>query len=338
MRAADSRMLLRYSFAASRRTSAPFALLRKTRKRVADSKAPFALLRNTRKTVADSSAPFALLRAGRRLYAAGCACVLIFLTLGCNPPGKPEPEKQNQAEVTNFTDLYTGNCAGCHARYGESGPGRPLNNALYLSIIPKQALHDAIYYGRPGTAMPPWATSQGGPLSDKQVDALVEGIEKNWSKPIAAPPGGFPSYAATTAGDPVKGKKLFGRACFICHGKGAPIGPVTEPTYLALVSNQLLRTAVLEGWPALGMPDYRTVNLGHPLSDQDITDIVSYLVSLRPEQPNSQSAHTDENGSGQSGPLVKGNEGSGNGPGGPHQQRGEGNKSTGASSQGGGIK
>lgn len=272
----------------------------------------------------------------RRLAAVAFVGALTFLTVGCDPPGKPEPETKTE-ENLNFTQLYAGNCAGCHAQNGETGPGRPLNNALYLAIIPKQTLHDVIYYGRPGTAMPPWAVSQGGPLSDKQVDALVDGIEKNWSKPVTPPPGGFPPYAATAQGDPVNGKKLYGRSCFMCHGRGAPVGVIADPTYLALASNQLLRTAIIEGWPALGMPDYRNLNLGKALSDQDITDVVAYLSSLRPTPP-SENAHTDESGSGQGGAMVKGNEGSGNGPGSRHQQRGEGNRSTGASSQGGGIK
>ena len=276
--------------------------------------------------------------AGRRLGTAGTVCLLVFITVACDPPGKPEPETVNRQEITDFAELYGSNCAGCHSADGKSGPGRPLNNALYLSIIPKDTLRNVIYYGRPGTAMPAWALSQGGPLTDKQVDGLVEGIEKNWSKPLQARAAALPSYAATTGGDPVHGKKLFGRACFMCHGSGAPVGPVTDPAYLALASDQLLRSAVLEGWPTLGMPDYRSVNLGHALSDQDITDVVSYLSSLRPVAANSQSAHTVENGSGQGGELTKGNEGSGNGPGSPQQRLNEGNKSKGSSSQGGGIK
>ena len=277
--------------------------------------------------------------AARTFWAGGGLCLLLLMAMGCTPPGKPgPPETVNKQTITNFAELYGGNCAGCHAADGKSGPGRPLNNALYLSIIPKDALRDVIYNGRPGTAMPAWALSRGGPLTDQQVDALVDGIYKNWSKPVAAPAGGFPSYAAAAAGDPTKGKKLFGRACFMCHGKGAPIGPVTDPTYLALASDQLLRTAVIEGWQTIGMPDYRTVNLGHDLSDQDITDVVSYLSSLRPIPPDTQSAHTVENGTGQGGDLVKGNEGSGHGPGSPQQQKGEGNKSQGSGSQGGGIK
>lgn len=275
-----------------------------------------------------------------RLASAGTVSLFVLMAMGCDPPGKPgPPEIVNKEKIMDFAELYGDNCAGCHSADGKSGPGRPLNNALYLSIIPRDTLRNTIYYGRPGTAMPAWAISQGGPLTDKQVDGLVDGIEQNWAKPMNAPAAaGLPSYAATGAGDPANGKKLFGRACFMCHGKGAPIGPVTDPSYLALVSDQLLRTAIIEGWPTLGMPDYRTVNLGHALSDENITDVVSYLSSLRPTGPNSQSLHTVENGTGQSGDLTKGNEGSGHGPGSPHQQKGEGNKSTGASSQGGGIK
>lgn len=274
----------------------------------------------------------------REAYAAGLASVLLLLAMGCEPPGKPQQETTNKEEITDFAELYAGNCAGCHSADGKSGPGRPLNNALYLSIIPRDALRKTIYYGRPGTAMPAWAQTQGGPLTDRQVDALVDGIENHWGKGTAPTGGSTPSYEAKSAGDPAHGKKLFGRSCFMCHGPGARIGPVADPTYLALASDQLLRSAIIEGWPSLGMPDYRSLNLGRPLSDQDITDIVSYLSSLRPVQPNVQSQHTQENGSGQEGAMTKGNEGSGHGPGSPQQQKGEGNKSQGSSSQGGGIK
>jgi cytochrome c553 len=167
----------------------------------------------------------------------------------------------------------------------------------------------------------------------------VDGIEKNWAKPGQFQGVTLPSYSGNgETGDPVHGKKLFGRACFMCHGPGAPIGSITDPTFLQLVSNQLLRTSIIEGRADLGMPDYRTVNLGHALSDQDITDLVAYLASLRPTAPNVQAMHTYESGSGQSGSITKGNEGSGNGPGSPQQKQNEGNKGKGSSSQGGGIK
>ncbi len=262
------------------------------------------------------------------------SCALVLFTASCDPPGKPKEEPIPAENVTDFQTLYGDNCAGCHGADGKNGAGRPLNNSLYLALIPKDVLQQTIENGRPGTAMPPWARSQGGPLTPKQVTALVEGIEQHWAKPmnLAALP---PYTAENQTGDPDKGKKLFLRDCFMCHGQGAPIGPVTNASYLALVSDQMLRTSIIVGRADLGMPDYRNLNLGKALSDQDVTDLVAYLASLRPANSTGDNAHVQENGSGQGGATTRGNEGSGHGPGSPRHEEKEGNKSTGASSQGG---
>jgi mono/diheme cytochrome c family protein len=264
-----------------------------------------------------------------------CACLLLLGASACDPPGKPESKPVNRRDILDFKVLYSSNCQGCHGPNGKNGPGRPLNDALYLAIIPKDELTKVITNGRPGTGMPAWALSQGGPLTDKQVSALVDGIEKNWAKPVNLGPGPVPSYSGGDAkGDADHGKKLFLRNCFACHGPGAMIGPVNDPAYLSLVDDQLLRTAIIEGRPDLGMPDYRSLNAGHALSDQDIADVVAYLASKRPITPNVQNLNVNSSGAGQSGPQVKGNEGSGNGPGSPRAvQKNEGNKGTGSSSQ-----
>jgi cytochrome c oxidase cbb3-type subunit 3 len=277
-------------------------------------------------------------RCGRRvlLGAQRCRCtwgvLLLLLLAGCDPPGKPKPEPRSE-DITDFATLYGENCAGCHGVEGKNGPARPLNSALYLAIVPKDVLQKTIENGRPGTAMPAWVRSQGGPLTDKQITVLVDGIEEHWAKPESFGGTGLPSYTARdNSGDPKRGKKLFARDCFMCHGPKAPIGSVTDPAFLQLVSDQVLRTSIIQGRPDLGMPDYRTLNMGHPLSDQDISDLVSYLVSLRPELPN-EGSHAVENGTGQAGQMTKGNEGSGNGPGSPQHPQSEGNKGKGSSSQ-----
>jgi mono/diheme cytochrome c family protein len=267
-----------------------------------------------------------------------CASAAVLLSLSaCDPPGKPKARPtENTRDITDFKALFAENCQACHGVDGRGAPGRPLNDALYLAIVPKDELTRVITNGREGTGMPAWAISQGGPLTDKQVSALVDGIEKNWAKPVDFHGAPVPAYSADVrTGHADNGRKLFLRDCFACHGQGAPIGPVAEPTYLSLVSNQLLRTAVIEGWPSLGMPNYQTLNLGHALASQDITDIVAFLASKRPVNPNVQELHTNESGTGQSGPMVKGNEGSGVGPGSPNQQEQEGTKVKGNSSQSG---
>jgi cytochrome c oxidase cbb3-type subunit III len=260
---------------------------------------------------------------------------LLLGTAACDPPGRPKPEPPGSMDITDFATLYGENCAGCHGADGRNGPGRILNDPLYLAVIPRDELQRTIENGRPGTAMPPWAMSQGGTLSQKQVVALVDGIEKNWAKPDKFAGAILPPYAATgEQADAAQGKKLFLRDCFMCHGPGAKIGPVTDASYLQLSSDQLLRTSIIVGRPDLGMLDYRNLNMGRALSNQDIADLVAYVSSMRPSGE-ATSAHVIENGAGQGGAITRGNEGSGYGPGSPRQERNEGNKSTGSSSQGG---
>ncbi len=276
---------------------------------------------------------------------------LLLFTAACDPPGKPEREVPSQ-DIADFKVLYTDNCSGCHGENGKNGPGRILNDPLYLAILPRQTLQHILIHGRAGTAMPAWAKSEGGPLTPKQIDALVNGIEQNWAKPVDFHGAQPPAYASDRPGDADAGRKLFARNCFMCHGPGAKVGPVTDPSYLLLVSDQMLRTSIIIGRPDLGMPDYRNLKLGKPLTDDDVTNLVAFLASKRPEETinarlgamNSGNAvggqqagptgtHVNENGSGDGGATSKGNEGSGNGPGSPRKERGEGNKSTGASSQ-----
>ena len=264
-----------------------------------------------------------------------CGLSLMLGSVACDPPGKPKPEQLNTREIMDFRVLYNQNCQGCHGAEGKNGPGRPLNDPLYLAIVPRAELIKVVTYGRQGTGMPAWALSQGGPLTDQQVAALVDGIEKNWAKPVNFGNAMAPSYSAGNAtGNVDNGRKLFLRACFACHGQGAAIGPVTDPAYLALVSDQLLRTAIIQGRSDFGMPDYRVLKFGKPLSDQDITDLVAFLASKRPITANVQNLHTNENGAGQSPVTAKGNEGSGNGPGSPRpKQEQEGIKGKGSNSQ-----
>jgi cytochrome c oxidase cbb3-type subunit III len=214
---------------------------------------------------------------------AAALAVAFLTTLACDPPGKPVLEENEATSSTDFKTLYATNCAGCHGEDGKNGPGRILNDPLYLSLIPQEALKDVLIHGRPGTSMPAWAKSEGGPLLPEQIDALVDGMEKNWAKKVttnAAAP--LPSYASTGNGDVEAGRKVFARSCFMCHGPGAKVGSVTDVSYLSLVSNQMLRTSVIVGRPDLGMPDYRFLKLGKALNEQEITDVVAFLASKRP--------------------------------------------------------
>ncbi|MBV8569153.1 MAG: c-type cytochrome [Acidobacteriaceae bacterium] len=274
--------------------------------------------------------------------------MLLLCAAGCDPPGKPGPAEVPIEDVTDFHVLFDTYCQGCHGPEGKRGAARILNDPLYLAVLPRQELYSVIENGRPGTAMPAWALKYAGPLSEKQINSLVDGIENNWAKPAAFSGASLPSYYTQNSGDAAAGQKLFVRDCYMCHGPGARIGSVTDAAYLSLITDQCLRTSVIVGRPDFGMPNYRNLNLGRALNDQEITDIVAFLSAKRPPeitamyesariQPGQQTgatgAHENENGSGQTGTMTKGDEGSGTGPGSPQQKKREGNTS-GSSQQG----
>jgi cytochrome c oxidase cbb3-type subunit III len=268
-----------------------------------------------------------------------------LLLSGCHPYGKPALEEVDPEKSTDFATLFAQNCRGCHGDNGKYGPGRILNDPLYVAFIPREEIKKVLTYGRPGTAMPAWAQSQGGPLSEKQIDVLVSGIKDDWAKPVDLHGTTLPVYSTDiNAGDATRGKRLFVRACFACHGQGAPVGVITNATYLQLSSNQNLRTSIVVGRPDVPvkkmlMPNYMYLNAGHALTDQDVSDLVTYIASFRPAQQTLEGAHTKENiNAGESGGMAAGNQGSGNGPGSPDKGQNKGQKHTNSSIQGGTVQ
>jgi mono/diheme cytochrome c family protein len=77
--------------------------------------------------------------------------------------------------------------------------------------------------------------------------------------------------------------------CESCHGRdgsgGGKGSAITNDSFLALVSDQELRTMVITGRPELGAPDWRGNVQGKAMSDEEITDVVAWLASRRVEAP-----------------------------------------------------
>jgi mono/diheme cytochrome c family protein len=229
------------------------------------------------------------------------ACVVavlalaMFALMGCDAlPGRPQPGERPTlpSQVMSFAELYSQFCAGCHGTNGRLGAARPLNDPVYLAIVPQPRLRLIIAQGVPGTAMPGFAAAAGGPLTEAQLDALLDGMLQRWSRPLPSLDAPLPPYTAaakapddTLAGQPERGLQVFGEACASCHGAdgtgGAKAGSVVDAAYLALVSEQALRTAVIAGRIDLQMPDWRSYIPGRPLTTQQISDVVAWLVSQR---------------------------------------------------------
>jgi cytochrome c oxidase cbb3-type subunit 3 len=229
----------------------------------------------------------------RRLSASTMLLAMLGMLLaGCGaPPGQPRTDSITVApsDVVEFDALYGDNCAACHGANGRGGAAIALANPVYLAIVDERSMRAIIADGMRGTSMPAFAQRAGGMLTDKQVDAIVDGIRSHWSRPGALAGANPPSYAATSAGDIHRGEAVYQTFCQSCHGANGRGGPkasaVTNDSFLALTSDQGLRTMVIVGRPELGAPDWRGGVDGRPMSHQEVTDVVSWLASHRVPAP-----------------------------------------------------
>lgn len=227
-------------------------------------------------------------RGGSALVAA-----LVLACCGCmHAPESADTVRPDQQ--FDFTVLYKQNCSGCHGENGRGGAAIPLNNPAYLAVAGAQSLRATAAKGVPGTLMPAFAQSSGGMLTDAQVDALVQGMIREWSRPSDFSGVALPPYSVTMTGSAAEGQKTYAAACAHCHGadgtgvqgpnagtQGATTHSIVDPSYLALVNDQNLRSYVIAGHLDDNAPDWRSYIPGHALSPQEITDIVSWIAVHR---------------------------------------------------------
>jgi len=227
----------------------------------------------------------------------------MLLVTGCNArlPGQPsEVERwRAPAEITDFNQLYTQNCAGCHGVDGRLGAARSLNDSLYLAFVSDDGVRQAISKGRAGTNMPAFSEQAGGHLTDKQIELLVAGMRSRWSRPDEFKDVELPRYSVdetlatsgssadvktSETGDAARGAASYKTYCASCHGangEGGPAGSIVDPNFLNLVSDQGLRTTVVVGRADMGKPDWRGNVPGQPMSAQEIADVVAWLAAHR---------------------------------------------------------
>jgi cytochrome c oxidase cbb3-type subunit 3 len=222
----------------------------------------------------------------------GTALVLLAaLAAGCSDTSSPRADVRpvRSDRVLDFATLYGQNCAGCHGADGQFGPAPPLNDPTFLAIVPDAVLKQLVAGGRPGTPMPAFSRRKGGSLTDEQVEAIAGGIKSRWkAEPPKVTP---PAYAVSGGrGDPERGQEVFAMACASCHGaeglggKGK-VGPIHDPAFLALISDQAIRRTIITGRRDLGMPDFagkdgRAADF-QPMTPADVADLVEYLADWR---------------------------------------------------------
>jgi cytochrome c oxidase cbb3-type subunit III len=225
-------------------------------------------------------------------------CLLILATAhlsavlgGCaDAPGRPRPDDVPVVpnEISDFNVLFRGNCAGCHGSEGKGGAALALRDPVYLAIADDTIIRNAATTGIPGTSMPAFAQSAGGMLTEKQIDIIVQGI-RGWSNPNALEGSIPPPYSAKEPGNPSRGSQAYATYCQSCHGVagrgGQKASSIVDGSFLALFTDQELRTIVIVGRPELGAPDWRNDVPGRPMSAQDVSDVVAWLASQRTQFP-----------------------------------------------------
>jgi mono/diheme cytochrome c family protein len=130
--------------------------------------------------------------------------------------------------------------------------------------------------------MPAFGESAGGFLTPRQIDALVAGLRARWGHTHLRTQD-MPRYSSSAVGDVEHGHDVYQVSCSSCHQQTQQ--KVADAGYLSLVSDESLRTIVIAGRPDLGHPDWKRVRPSQPLTDQDVTDIIAFLHSLRSDTP-----------------------------------------------------
>jgi cytochrome c oxidase cbb3-type subunit 3 len=231
----------------------------------------------------------------------GALALLALVCSGCSTsPGRPGADAVpvDPDNISDFTALYSQNCAGCHGPNGKGGAAIALADPIYLAIADDSILQRVTANGVAGTQMPAFAKSAGGMLTDQQIDVIVRGIRERWSQPDVLRGANVPPYSAPNPGDASRGAVVFTGYCSSCHGSGGGGGSkassIVDGSYLALVSDQGLRTVTIVGRPELGAPDWRGDVPGKSMSSQDVSDVVAWLASQRTKFPGQPYKHSEQ--------------------------------------------
>ena len=198
---------------------------------------------------------------------------------------------------TGATNTKGKECARCHGDGAEGGENEYLNPDTGVRSIVKvpelktvfsryeeppagfedarEYIRETIERGRPGTDMPTWGNKYGGPLTEQELDDIV-----NWLESINVKP----DVAADATGD-----QIFNQFCSTCHGVGGAggSGPAmkggSEAAQFPNIEDH--KTFVKEGSKA-GQP-YGTSGQGTgampawgTLTDEQIQLVVDYERSL----------------------------------------------------------
>lgn len=217
----------------------------------------------------------------------GLALAIISLLLFSGLMGVRAQTADPADQAATGAQLYAENCAVCHGENGEGRVGATLAKD-WPSINPSLTVRTIIEQGVPGSVMPAWGESYGGPFSQDEVDALVMFI-LSWQN--GTPPSIAILPTATlrpvlspvpqVEGDPNRGGVLFDENCAMCHGANAEgrVGATLAKAWPGIRPDLSIKTTIANGIAGSVMPAWSLAN-GGPLTEQDQNDLVAFIMAL----------------------------------------------------------
>ena len=195
-------------------------------------------------------------------------------------------QQDEQGQLLLGAQIYAENCAVCHGPNGEGRVGATLAKD-WPSIRPDLATKTTITEGVPGTAMPAWSVANGGPLTDEEIDAVVAFI-LSWQ--TGGAPKITPGPTSTSRppiqpvpdlqGDPNRGAILYDKNCAVCHGSDGRgrIGATLAKNWGSIRPDLAIQSTIVRGVEGSTMPAWGQEH-GGPLAEEDINDIVAFILS-----------------------------------------------------------
>jgi mono/diheme cytochrome c family protein len=179
-------------------------------------------------------------------------------------------------------ELYREYCSVCHGDFGEGGinPANPaitigpISTEQYLVTRDDVTIRAIINRGQPDSGMSPFGLAFGGPLDEEEVGAIVAYV-RSWqaNPPVELPPEveRAPLLSDVT--------EVYAQFCAQCHGADGEggIGPEFQSAqFQAIHSDKQLFESIALGHPATAM-----IAWGEILSDEQISDLVELIRSLK---------------------------------------------------------
>ncbi len=193
-------------------------------------------------------------------------------------------------DASRGATLFAQNCAVCHGDHGQGRIGATLAKD-FPGIRVDLLLKDTISTGVQGSVMPAWAKSNGGPLTDAEIDDIVAYIRSLGNlaptlPPITLsptrPPSAPTAAAAFPPGDAARGAQVYNTNCVMCHGQNGEgrVGATLQKDWAGINVTTLLATTIARGVGGSRMPAWAQSN-GGPLTNQEISDVAAYVLTLK---------------------------------------------------------